>query len=264
LGARLFGQRETEPYFMESRFVMISGGRCAHVINFDHHSAISRMPEAILEVRRPVGTQAPPWRRRGNHSPRLMRTGGVRMTSSISYFAMAQYLQSATTRYIEFRDGGFFCENEEVTGKKYISDLDKLNFGSVTHEENRIVSVREGRSLRDCFPNDRKSSNENNAPFGSISDAGGGSGAEQVIILGLEDYETGALVSLVADSPEGRAAIGRLCNLYGRHSASDVIVKLTTCNRRGAKGYLIRAPELSVVGWERCCRSSDMDDDIPF
>ena len=182
------------------------------------------------------------------------------------YFAIAQFLQSAcATRCIEFRDGGFYCEDEEVTGRKFIVDLQKLNFGSVTREENGTVIVREGRSLWDCSPDDRRSSHENDAPIGSVSDASGGSGAEQTIVLPLEDYESGALVNFVADSPDGRAAIGRLCNVYGRHCGnSNAIVKLTTCRHRDATGYPIKAPELSVVGWEGCYRSSDMDDDIPF
>jgi hypothetical protein len=83
------------------------------------------------------------------------------------YFAIAQFLQSACAmRCIEFRDGCFYCEDEEVTGKKFIVDLRKLNFGSVTHEENRTVTVREGRSLWDCSPDHRKSSNENKATLG--------------------------------------------------------------------------------------------------
>ena len=182
------------------------------------------------------------------------------------YFAIAQLLQSACAkRCIEFRGGDFYCEDEEVTGKKFIVDLRKLNYGSVTHEENRTVTVREDRSLWDCSPDHRKSSNENMAEPGSVSDASGGSGAEQAIILALEDYESGALVNFVADSPDGRAAIGRLCNIYGRHCGnSNAIVKLTTCKHRGATGYPVKAPELSVVDWERCYRSSDMDDDIPF
>jgi hypothetical protein len=176
------------------------------------------------------------------------------------YFAIAQFLQSACAmRCIEFRDGGFYCEDEEVTGKKFIVDLRKLNFGSVTHEENRTVTVREGRSVWDCSPDHRK------ATPGSVSDASGDAGAEQAIILALEDYESGALVNFVADNPDSRAAIGRLCNVYGRRCGnSNAIVKLTTCNHRGATGYPIKAPELSVVDWERCYRSSDMDDDIPF
>jgi hypothetical protein len=119
--------------------------------------------------------------------------------------------------------------------------------------------------LWDCSTDDLKSSNVNDAPEGNFSDASGGSGAEQTIILALEDCETGAPVCFVADSPDSRAAIGRLCNLYGRRSDNaDVIVKLTTCTRRGATGHPIRAPELSVVAWERRYHSSDMDNDIPF
>ena len=100
------------------------------------------------------------------------------------YFAIAQFLQSAcATRCIEFRDGGFFCEDEEVTGRKFIADLRKLNFGSVTREENGTVIVREGRSLWDCSPDDRGSNHKNDAPVGSASDESGASGAEQTIVL---------------------------------------------------------------------------------
>ena len=81
----------------------------------------------------------------------------------------------------------------------------------------------------------------------------------------LEDHESGALVKFIADSPDGKAAIGRLCNVYGRHRGnSNPIVMLTTCKHRGATGYPIKVPEFSVVGWEGCYRSSDFDDDIPF
>jgi hypothetical protein len=192
------------------------------------------------------------------------------MTISTNCFAIAQFLQSAcATRYIEFKDGGFFCEDEEVTGKKFIADLRKLNFGTVTREENGTVIVREGRSLWDRVPDDRRSRGENGATVGIVSDASGASDAEQTIVLPLEDYESGALVNFVADSPDGKAAIGRLCNVYGRHlgnsyGGSNPIVKLTTCRRGDAKGHPIRAPEFSVVGWEGCHRSSDFDDDIPF
>ena len=52
------------------------------------------------------------------------------------YFAIGQFLQSAcATRCIEFRDGGFYCEDEEVTGRKFIADLQKLKFGSVARDE---------------------------------------------------------------------------------------------------------------------------------
>jgi hypothetical protein len=192
------------------------------------------------------------------------------MTRSTNYFAIARLMQSAcATHCIEFRDGGFFCEDEEVTGKKFIVKIQKLNFGSVTREENGTVIVREGRSLLDYSPDDRGSNHKNDAPVGSASDASGASGAEQTIVLPLEDHESGALVNFVADSPDGKAAIGRLCNVYGRHlgnsyGSSNPIVKLTTCRRGDAKGHPIRAPEFSVVGWEGCHRSSDFDDDLPF
>ncbi len=182
------------------------------------------------------------------------------------YFAIGQFLQSAcATRCIEFRDGGFYCEDEEVTGRKFIADLQKLKFGSVARDENGAVIVREGGSLWDFSPDHRGSRHKNDAPVGSVSDASGASGSEQTIVLPLEDHESGALVKFVADSPDGRAAIGRLCNLYGRHCGnSNAIVKLTTCRHRDAKGYPVKAPELSVVGWEGWYPSSDMDDDIPF
>jgi hypothetical protein len=190
-----------------------------------------------------------------------------KMTKPANYFAIAQFLQSAcATRCIEFKNGGFFCAGEEVTGKKFIVDLQKLSLGSVTREENGTVSVRNGRLLWDCFPDDRRSRNENGATVGSVFD-NGGSSPEQIIAM-LEDYESGALVNFVADSPDGKAAFGRLCNVYGRHlgssyGSSNPIVKLTTCRRGDAKGHPIRAPEFSVVGWEGSYRSS-MDDDIPF
>ena len=182
------------------------------------------------------------------------------------YFAIAQFLQSAcAARCIEFRDGGFYCEDEEVTGRKFIADLQKLKFGSVARDENRTLSVSDGRLLLECFPDDRRLGSKNDAPVGSVSDASGASGAVQTVVLPLEDHESGALVKFVADSPDGRAAIGRLCNVYGRHCGnSNAIVKLTTCRHMDAKGYPVKAPELSVVGWEGWYPSSDMDDDIPF
>jgi hypothetical protein len=182
------------------------------------------------------------------------------------YFAIARFLQSAcTTRCIEFRDSGFYCENAEVTGRKFIVDLRTLNFGSVSREENGTVIVREARSLWDCSQDDFGPRHENNKPAGSATGEGGAFSVEQAIVLSLEDHESGALVKLVADNPHGRAAIGRLCNLYGRHrGSSNAIVKLTTCEHRDKRGYSIKVPELSVVGWEGCYHSSEMDEDVPF
>ena len=68
----------------------------------------------------------------------------------------------------------------------------------------------------------------------------------------------GALVHLVLQGPDGRAAIGRLCNLYGRHHGmGDAIVKLTMPAIRDAEGYPIKVPELSLVGWEDWFHASE-------
>jgi hypothetical protein len=182
------------------------------------------------------------------------------------HVAIGHFLQSAcATRCIEFRDSGFYCENAEVTGRKFIVDLRKLNFGSVSRDDNGTVIVREGRSLWDCSSDDFGSRHKNSKPAGSAAGEGESFSVEQAIVLSLEDHESGALVKFVADSPHDRAAIGRLCNVYGRHrGSSNAIVKLTTCEHRDKRGYSIKVPELSVVGWEGCYHSSEMDEDVPF
>ena len=186
------------------------------------------------------------------------------MPKPANYAAMAQYLQSgSSTRSIEFRDGGFFCEGDEVTGRKYIVNFQNLHFGRVTRDENRTAIIREDKSLWDYL----KSVNENDVATGGVSDRAGDAGAEQPLILALEDHENGALVHLVLQGPDGRAAIGRLCNLYGRHHGmGDAIVKLNVGNQRRTVGILIKVPELSLVTWEdRFRRAAPVDDDdIPF
>jgi hypothetical protein len=63
------------------------------------------------------------------------------MPKPANYAAMAQYLQSgSSTRSIEFRDGGFYCEGDEVTGRKYIVNFQNLHFGRVTRMKTGLPS----------------------------------------------------------------------------------------------------------------------------
>jgi hypothetical protein len=185
------------------------------------------------------------------------------MNRPTGYFNVARYLQSTSAaRFVEFKHGGFFCGYEEVTGKKFIINLLTLHFARVTREGNRIVSVSEAGSLWGRSPNDLRSVCENVAPAGSLSNGWVDAGAEQALILGLEDYETGAITSLVVQDPDGRAAIGRLCNLCGRRSGylDGIVVKLIALKQAGPTGYPITVPEFSLVDHG----GRPVDDDIPF
>jgi hypothetical protein len=182
------------------------------------------------------------------------------MTRPTNYFAMAQYLQSDATRVIEFKDDGFYCDYEEVSGRQFRVNLETLHFASVADAENGPGTVRDIRSLWDCF-----SDYQIKAATGNVTDGTGEAGTEQALVVKLEDYETGDLFSLVLRGRDGRAAIGRLCSLFGWHAGNgDAVIRLTIRSRRGFSGYPIKVPELSVVMWDHGCRSSDMDDDIPF
>jgi hypothetical protein len=189
------------------------------------------------------------------------------MDRPTGYFNVARYLQSTSApRFVEFKYGGFFCGYEEVSDKAFIINLLTLHVANVTREGNRIVSIIETGSVWGRSPDDLRSICENDAPAGSGTNGQGDAVAERALILGLEDYVTGAIANLVVQGPDGRAAIGRLCNLCGRHPGAldGIVVKLTTLKQTGPTGYPIKVPELSVVAQKGCYRRAPVDDDIPF
>jgi hypothetical protein len=181
--------------------------------------------------------------------------------------SIARLLQSpCATRCIEFMGGDFYCDGDVVTGKKYIADLRKLNFGTVFREENKPTTVCVGDSLYDRRE-DRRSPSDNDALSVEVGapDTKGNVRAEHAVVLELEDYETGELVNFVADSPGSEAAIGRLCNVCARRRDNSVaVVLLSTWKHRNASGFPLKDPDLPVVACEPCYRSHDCDDDIPF
>ena len=207
------------------------------------------------------------------------------MNRPTGYFNVARYLQSTSAaRFVEFKHGGFFCGYEEVTGKKFIINLLTLHFARVTREGNRIVSVSEAGSLWGRSPNDLRSVCENVAPAGSLSNGWVDAGAEQALILGLEDYETGErdtdarrrehghlVGSGVAEVTFrcGLARAGRRRYLRGtcecrcgRRSGylDGIVVKLIALKQAGPTGYPITVPEFSLVDHG----GRPLDVDIPF
>ena len=186
------------------------------------------------------------------------------MYEAARFSRIARGLQSeCATRCIEYRNGDFYCGDDEVTGRRYIPDLMRLNWGWAKREEHKIVELRLGKAL-DCFPApDLASLNDHikRSSEGSVSDHADLS-AEQVVVLLLEDYETGSVANFVANSPDARAAIGRLCNLFIRENRRVPVIKLTTWTYRDKPHQRIKAPDLRVERWEPSFRPSE--DDIPF
>jgi len=182
------------------------------------------------------------------------------MTRPTNYAAMAQFLQSASSiRLIEFKDGGFFCGDDEVTGREYIVDFRKLHFGRIARDEGGTFVIHEDKSLWDY------STHELTAINAVATGRAGDTPADRALMLALEDRASGAFFLLVLHGPDGWAAIGRLCNLYRRHpDKGDAIVRLNVAKQKRTVGIAIKIPELSLANWEGCYRYSNADDDIPF
>jgi hypothetical protein len=189
------------------------------------------------------------------------------MYSSTELSIVAQYLEmDCATRWIQFRDGGFYLGDHEVTGEKFIADLGDLRFGEITRAGSRIVAVREGRFLRSCFPHKAMPRAETLTSFVQVvteAQAISSADAESVVILGLEHYDSGAKANYVVDTAEGKAALGALCNLCARRARNGApVVRLTAKKYTAPSGVLGREPQF-VLDWESS-RSIPCDDDIPF
>jgi len=191
------------------------------------------------------------------------------MYSSAELSIVAQFLpMDCATRWIQFRDGDFYLGDHEVTGEKFIVHLGLLKFGFITRCGNRIVAVGQGRTLLNCFPHKPMPPAEVFTSFLQVAaeaQAVSSADAEPAVIIGLEHFDSGARVNFVADTVEGRAALGALCNLCARRPRDGApIVKLASKKYNTSLGALGREPQFIVVDWESKCRSPDWYDDIPF
>ena len=75
--------------------------------------------------------------------------------------------------------------------------------------------------------------------------------AKSVVILGLEHYDSGAKANYVADTAEGKAALGALCNLCARRARNGApVVRLTAKKYTASSGVLGREPQFVVLDWE--------------
>jgi hypothetical protein len=196
------------------------------------------------------------------------------MYSSAELSIVAQYLQmECPTRWIQFRDSGFYLGDHEVTGERFIADFHHLRFGQITRAGNRIVAVREGRFLRSCFLQKPMPRAEAISSFFAEAQKVSGADAESVVILGLEHYDSGARANFLADTAEGKAALGALCNLCARRARNGAPI-VTLASKKlswrcappdnASSGTLSREPLFDVLDWESGCGSPPLEDDIPF
>src|SRR5262249_7693647 len=126
---------------------------------------------------------------------------------------------------------------------------------------------QEGRPLQSCFPHRALPHAAAVSEFAkAAAEAQALSDAEAkpvVVILGLEHLDLGTRVNFVADTAEGKAALGALFSLCARrHRNGAPVVRLTSMKYSASSGAIGREPQFVVVDWE-CC-SHSFDDDIPF